>query len=191
MIKRNRCNRQYSARLSRWLDRLAHFDIAIQHIAGNNLKFTDLLSRTPVEKATNEDAYSEQYVINILLEDELNAKYGPLFVDQPQNAPERTKTTEENVNNKSHRNRTFEKNRDVNKNYERTKSASNKRRQNVQTESSIQTLNSNSIQNSKSQKELPLFKSEMDKDYSHWGATAKITEIIRRRIKSPETLRLV
>ena len=42
LIKRNRCNRQYSARLTRWLDRLAHFDIAIQHIAGSNLKFTDI-----------------------------------------------------------------------------------------------------------------------------------------------------
>ena len=28
LIKRNRCNKQYSARLIRWLDRLAHFDIA-------------------------------------------------------------------------------------------------------------------------------------------------------------------
>ena len=28
LIKRNRCNRQYSARLTRWLDRLAHLDIA-------------------------------------------------------------------------------------------------------------------------------------------------------------------
>ena len=27
LIKRNRCNKQYSARLTRWLDRLAHFDI--------------------------------------------------------------------------------------------------------------------------------------------------------------------
>ena len=38
LIKRNRCKRLYSARLTRWLDRLAHFDIAIQHIAGSNLK---------------------------------------------------------------------------------------------------------------------------------------------------------
>ena len=57
LIKRNRCNRQYSARLTRWLDRLAHFDIAIQHIAGSNLKFTDFLSRNPVENATTEDVY--------------------------------------------------------------------------------------------------------------------------------------
>ena len=82
LIKRNRCNRQYSARLTRWLDRLAHFDIAIQHIAGSNLKFTDFLSRNPVENASNEEVYDEQYVINILSgQAELNAKYGTLFAD--------------------------------------------------------------------------------------------------------------
>ena len=31
----------------------------------------------------------------------------------------------------------------------------------------------------------------MDRDYFHWGATAEIMEIIRKRRKSPETLRLV
>ena len=31
LIKRNRSNKQYSARLTRWLDRLTHFDIAIKH----------------------------------------------------------------------------------------------------------------------------------------------------------------
>ena len=48
IIKRNRNNKQYSARLTRWLYRLIHFDIAIQHIAGSNLKFTDYFSRNPV-----------------------------------------------------------------------------------------------------------------------------------------------
>ena len=38
---------------------------------------------------------------------------------------------------------------------------------------------------------LPLFRTEMDRDYFHWGATAEKMEIIRRRRKSPETLRLV
>ena len=33
LIKRNRSNKQYSARLTRWLDRLTHFDKSIQHIA--------------------------------------------------------------------------------------------------------------------------------------------------------------
>ena len=31
----------------------------------------------------------------------------------------------------------------------------------------------------------------MDRDYFHWGATAEIMEIIRKRRKNPETLRLV
>ena len=83
LIKRNRCNKQYSARLTRWLNRLAHFDIAIQHIAGSNLKTTDYLSRNPVGGATPEDNYDEEYVINILSEQaRLNLKYGQSFADQ-------------------------------------------------------------------------------------------------------------
>ena len=83
LIKQNRCNKQCSARLTWWLGRLAHFDIAIQHIAGSNLKFTDYLSRNPVQGATPEDNYDEEYVINILSEQaKLNAKYGQLFADQ-------------------------------------------------------------------------------------------------------------
>ena len=88
LIKRNRCNKQYSARLTRWLDRLAHFDISIQHIAGINLKFTDFLSRNPVEGAATENVYDEQYVINILTEQaELNLKYGRMFTNQTQRTP--------------------------------------------------------------------------------------------------------
>ena len=142
MIERNRCNRQYSARITRWLDRLAHFDIAFQHIAVSNLKFTDFLSRNPVENASNEDVYDEQYVIIILSEQaELNAKYGTLFADQSQIAPEKIKTTEEHLNNQSHQNRIFENNRDVNKNNKQTNSASKKRQRKAKTESSIQNLN--------------------------------------------------
>ena len=48
LIKRNRCIKQYSARLTRWLDRLTHFEISIQYIAGSNLKFTDCLCRNPL-----------------------------------------------------------------------------------------------------------------------------------------------
>ena len=186
MNERNRCNRQYSARLTRWLDRLAHFDIAFQHIAGSNLKFTDFLSRNPVEKAASEDVYDEQYVINILSEQaKLNVKYGPLFVDQSQNVPKRIKTTEGNLNKQSHWNRTFEKNLDVNKNYKQAKSASNKRRQKAKTESSIRNSNLNSTPNSKLPNELSILRSEMDRYYFHWGATVEIMEIRRRRRKSP------
>ena len=78
--KRNRSNHQYSARLTRWLDRVAHFDISVQQIAGRNLKFIDCLSRNPVEGAPTESKYDEEYVINIITEHaKLNAKYGSLF----------------------------------------------------------------------------------------------------------------
>ena len=41
LIKQNRSNKTYSARLTNWLDRLAHCDINIKHIAGKHLKLTD------------------------------------------------------------------------------------------------------------------------------------------------------
>ena len=156
------------------------------------MKFTDFLSRNAVENASNEDVYDEQYVINILSEQaEINAKYGTLFANQSQIAPERNKTTEEHLNNQSYQIRIFENNRDVNKINKQTNSASNKRQRKAKTESSIRILNSNSNQSSNLLNNLPLFKSEMDRDYFHWGGTAEIKEIIRRRRKSPETLRLV
>ena len=100
LIKRNRCNKQYSARLTRWLDRLAHFDISIQHIAGGNLKFTDFLSRNPVEGAATENVYDEQYVINILTEQaELNLKYGRIFTNQSQRTTNNEITRERKPNN--------------------------------------------------------------------------------------------
>ena len=81
--KRNRSKKQYSARLTRWLDRLTHFDIALQRFAGSNLKFTDYLSRNPAGGAMPEENYDEEYVITILAEQaNLNLKYGQLFADQ-------------------------------------------------------------------------------------------------------------
>ena len=55
LVKRKRCNKQYSARLIPWLDRLTHFEISIQHIAGSNMDFTDYLSSNPVRGATPEE----------------------------------------------------------------------------------------------------------------------------------------
>ena len=123
LIKRNRSNKQYSARLTRWLERLRHFDISIQHIAGSNFKFTDYLSRNPVGGAIPEENYDEEYVINILTEQaELNLKYGQLFANQSESS--KTKVETENgtseeqyevIDNQSHSNRTFEKDYGVNK----------------------------------------------------------------------------
>ena len=64
LIKRNRSNKTYSARLRRWLDRLAHIAINVNHIAGKHLALTDYLSRNPIAPAQNDDVYEEEYVIN-------------------------------------------------------------------------------------------------------------------------------
>ena len=123
LTKRNRCNKQYSTRLTRWLDRLAHVDIAIQHIAGSNLKFMDYLSRNPVGGATPEDNYDEEYVINISSEEaSLNLKDGQPFVDQSKGSKHVTETnngTSENKieqqKNQSQLNRTFQNKSGVSK----------------------------------------------------------------------------
>ena len=48
LLKKNRAHKQYSARLTRWLDRLSHFDVNIQYTAGKNIPLTDYLSRHPI-----------------------------------------------------------------------------------------------------------------------------------------------
>ena len=55
LLKRNKTNKQYSARLTRWLDRLNHFDISLEHTAGKEIKFTDFISRNPTETAEPEE----------------------------------------------------------------------------------------------------------------------------------------
>ena len=67
LIKRNRSNKTYSARLTRWLDRLAHFDINMKHIAGKHLKLTDYLSRNPISNLEPIKNYDEEYVINCVI----------------------------------------------------------------------------------------------------------------------------
>ena len=67
LIKRNRSNKTYSARLTMWLDRLAHFDIKIKHIAGKDLALTDYLSRHPISKPEPIESYDEEYVINCVI----------------------------------------------------------------------------------------------------------------------------
>ena len=185
IIKRNRCNKQHSARLTRWLDRLTHFDISIQHISGSNLKFTDYLSRNLVGGATPEANYEEEYVINVLTEHaELNVKYGPIFADQSEHTENRktlhnhkTETQNERKENQSQTNRIFENKNNVNK-IEQSKITTSG-------QSDISTLKT-------SLKSIIEINDEMDREnFYHWGATRKIMEIIRRRNNSPETRRLV
>ena len=127
LIIPNRCNKQYSATLTRWLDRFAHFDISIELIAGSNLKFTDFLSRNPVEGATTKNIYDEQYLIYILIEQaELNLKYGRIFTSQPQQPPNSKIMCKRKSNNHSETNIFFEKERHVNKIREQAETSPNK-----------------------------------------------------------------
>ena len=123
LMKLNRCNKQYSAKLTRWIDRLAHCDIAIQHIAGSDLKFTDYLSRNPLGGAVPEDKNDKECVINVLYEQaKLNLKYGQQFGDQSkdiQRTAERKNGTSErqskNRNDQSQLNRKIGNKNNVNK----------------------------------------------------------------------------
>ena len=90
------------------------------------MKFTDYLSRNPVEGATTENTYDEQYVINTLTEQaDLKLKYGRVFTNQLQHAPNAKITHDCELSGQSETNRTFEKNRHVNKTNERTETSPN------------------------------------------------------------------
>ena len=192
LIKQNRCNKQYSTRLTRWLDRLAQFDIAIQHIAGSNLKLTDYLSRTPVGGSTPEDNYDEEYVIKILSEQaSLILKYGQLFADQSNHSKHVTETnngTSENKieqqNNQSQLNRTFQNKSRMNKRNRTQKNTSG------QSEISASISSCKLKQHSHIIRKKKLIKSnsgitDLDRDnVYHWGTTREIMDIIRKEMKA-------
>ena len=75
LLKRNRAHKQYSARITRWLDSLSHFDVNVQYTAGKNIPLTDYLSRHQIVNAgenaaennfsgQNEAESEEEFVIN-------------------------------------------------------------------------------------------------------------------------------
>ena len=86
LLKRNKTNKQYSARLTRWLDRLNHFDISLKHTAGKEIKFTDFISRNPTETVEPEENYEEEFVINAIAQlATVNGRIGRIF-DQSENS---------------------------------------------------------------------------------------------------------
>ena len=64
LLKRNKMNKQSSARLTRWLDRLNHFDICLKHTVGKDINF--IISRNPTENPQPEENYEEEFVINAI-----------------------------------------------------------------------------------------------------------------------------
>ena len=80
LLKRNKTNKQFSARLTRWPDRLNHSDISLKHTAGKEIKVTDFVSRNPTEKPEPEENYKEEFVINAIAQlATVNACIGRIF----------------------------------------------------------------------------------------------------------------
>ena len=116
LLKRNRAHKQYSARLTRWLDCLSQFDVNVQYTAGKKIPLTDYLSRylilterqaeTPCE---NEEKEAEdEFVINQLYGlFEFNRTNGSITqhiqrqsLASKSDQSQRTKQTREQTNNR-------------------------------------------------------------------------------------------
>ena len=63
----NRGNKTYHSRLTRWVDRLLHFNFTIKHVAGKDMGFTDLISRIASGKTLPISHYDEEFVAAILI----------------------------------------------------------------------------------------------------------------------------
>ena len=90
LLNRNEANKQYSAQLTRWLDRLNHFDISLKHTVGRGVKFTDFISWNITKNPEPEENY-EELVINAIAQlATVNACMGRIF-----NQSEAAKTVNE------------------------------------------------------------------------------------------------
>ena len=79
-------NKQNSARLTRWLEKLNHFDLCLKHTAGKKIKFTDFISRNPSENPEPKENYVEGIVINAIAQlATANTRRGRIF-DQSNSA---------------------------------------------------------------------------------------------------------
>ena len=80
LLERNKVNKQYSAQLTRWLDRINHFDISLKHTAGKEIKFPVFISRKPTEILEPEKNNEEEFVINALAQlASVNVGIGRIF----------------------------------------------------------------------------------------------------------------
>ena len=64
LIKREiRANKSYNSRLTRWVDRLLHFDFTIDHLPGSKKGLVDYISRDPQQKAVKISVYDKQFIV--------------------------------------------------------------------------------------------------------------------------------
>ena len=187
MIKRNRAYQQKSARLTSWLDGLANFKNSIRYTAGENLAKTDHLSRHPTEEATTEENDDEVYAINVLSKlFKLNHKNGQLLNTDRKFRPtdQSTKMTLK-ANRESTNEIASPEKFDLDvfpKDFTREQSQANN---SIKTEFNlIDKSNKFCFADSKIDKQF-------NHDYHHGAANKEMMEIINKREKSPEILRLI
>ena len=173
LLKRNKTNKRYSARLTRLLDRLNHFDICSKHTAGKEIKFTDFISRNPIENPEPEENY-EEFVINAIAQlATVNARIGRIF-DQSEDA---TTATEANM-------------RDTRSLIDTRRYQTNK--SHIDSNYRIQQHSSNTdcLKMNNNENNTRFFRTHGQLRH-HWGADDDIMAIIKARDKSPETTKLV
>ena len=188
LLKKNKSNKQYSARLTRWRDRINHFDITLKYTVEKEIKFTDLISSYPIEIAEPEEKYEEDFVINAIAQlATVNYRIGRMFNQldftktPAMHDTRRTQTGTRCYKLNNHSNFQLIANR-INcfetNNYTLFQPESN------QTMSNITNIDCN--------QNLDRFPRDEDgKLKDHWGAEDTIVRIIERRDKSPETRDLV
>ena len=174
LLKRNKMNKQYSARLTRWLDRLNHFDICLKHTAGKEIKFTDFISRNPTENPEPEENYEEEFVINAIAQlITVNARIGRIF-----NQSNLTNTDNE-TNMLGTRSLIETRRRQTNNSHTHF---------NYRIEQHSAEIDNSEMNNNDNNARF--FRMDGQLRY-HWGADDEIMNIINRREKSPETTNLV
>ena len=190
LIKKNKINKQFSARLTRWLDRLNHFDITLKYTAGKEIKFTDFISRNPTENADPEENYEEEFVINAIAQlATVNERIGRIFnqsensnttkMDNMHDTRKRTGTSHCKTNN-GHSNSTLTAHKTITD-------------KNEQLTDPIRFANSEKktmADNNNNRQNTDKFNRDSQLKY-HWGADDEIMRIINRRDNSPETKELV
>ena len=181
LLKKNKTNKQYSARLTRWLDRLNHFDISLKYTAGKEINFTDSISRNPTKTAEPEENYEEEFVINAIAQlATVNGRIGRIF-DQSENS--------NTANMHDTRTRTGSRNSKTNTNHSNLNSTANQINNTIH--GNRKTHIELTMDNNNNKQQIPDRFALNDKLKYHWGADDEIMKIINRRDNSTETQELV
>ena len=62
-LERNRSNKSYQSRLTRWVDRLLSYQFEITRIPGRHMSIVDYLSREPTGEPWPESTLDEKFVV--------------------------------------------------------------------------------------------------------------------------------